>query len=103
MEQVRRADPSALGQLNLLFDDARLPELLFRYRARNWPATLDQEERQRWDEFRRDRLTDAEAGITLQSFRQTLARLMVDPLLSERDRGILSELADWPQAIGADL
>jgi len=104
MEQVRRADPSALGQLNLLFDDARLPELLFRYRARNWPATLDQEERQRWQEFRRDRLTDAEAdaGITLQSFRQTLAQLMVDPGISERDRGILSELADWPQAIGLD-
>ena len=102
MEQVRRTDPSELGGLQLDFDDARLPELLFRYRARNWPRTLRREERQRWEEFRRWRLTDpaADAGITLESFRRTLARLMVERSPDARARGILSELADWPDVIG---
>ncbi len=104
MEQVRRTDPVELGRLHLAFDDPRLPELLFRYRARNWPQTLEPEERQRWEEFRRWRLTDpaADAGITLASFRRTLAELAVDTSLGERERGILSELADWPAAIGLE-
>jgi len=104
MEQVRRTGPKALGTLNLLFDDLRLPEMLFRYRARNWPSTLTADERERWDEFRRVRLSnpDAGAGITLKEFRQQLARMMVDPAVSKEQRAILSQLADWPGVIGID-
>jgi exodeoxyribonuclease-1 len=36
-EQVRTADPAQLAQEQWPFDDERLPELLFRYRARNFP------------------------------------------------------------------
>lgn len=44
------------------FHDERLPELLFRYRARNWPETLSVEEAQRWEKFRRHRIQDADRG-----------------------------------------
>jgi exonuclease I len=40
-EQVRTADPAQLAQEQWPFDDERLPELLFRYRARNFPDTLN--------------------------------------------------------------
>lgn len=104
MEQVRQTGPRELGKLSLLFDDPRLPEMLFRYRARNWPSTLTADERERWDEFRRDRLSnpDAGAGITLKEFRQQLARMMVDPAVGKEQRAILSQLADWPKVIGID-
>lgn len=52
------------------FDDARLPELHFRYRARNYPESLSAEERMRWDTFCLQRLTLPEFGApnTLQQF-----------------------------------
>ncbi len=48
------------------------------------------------------RLTEDEAGgsITLARFRQELAALMIDPVNGERERTVLSQLADWPGLIG---
>ena len=103
MEQVHSTPVSDLASLDQSFEDARLPEMLFRYRARNWPDTLSADEKARWERFRRERLTDplADAGITLDDYRSRLAQMMVDPGLGERERSILSELADWPdQGLG---
>ncbi|WAB99044.1 exodeoxyribonuclease I [Pseudomonas putida] len=71
-EQVRTLDPSQLGQGHWMFDDPRLPELLFRYRARNFPDTLNSEERQRWYGFCQQRLSDPHWGApnTLGDFEQ---------------------------------
>lgn len=104
MDQVLTASPEALAEMPLAFDDARLPEMLFRYRARNWPETLTASERERWQEYRMDRLTDPEAGgsITLSEYRLQLARLMVDPSIGSDGKQVLSELADWPSMIGLD-
>ncbi|WP_338582662.1 exodeoxyribonuclease I [Pseudomonas sp. MAG733B] len=69
-EQVRSVDPVQLAQEQWPFDDERLPELLFRYRARNFPDTLNQEEQERWRIFCQKRLTTPEWGApnTLESF-----------------------------------
>src|SRR5690606_35364774 len=69
-EQVRRAEPSSLGSQPWPFDDMRLPELLFRYRARNFPDSLSAAEQQRWHEFCRQRLTSSDFGApnTLAQF-----------------------------------
>ncbi|MCG8293436.1 MULTISPECIES: exodeoxyribonuclease I [Pseudomonas] len=61
-EQVRGADPAQLGQGHWMFDDPRLPELLFRYRARNFADTLDEQELARWHGFCRERLSDPKWG-----------------------------------------
>lgn len=75
--QVRSADPQRLAGENWPFDDARLPELLFRYRARNFPETLSASEQSRWLEFCRNRLKSPEFGApnTLASFFQALDEL----------------------------
>lgn len=44
------------GQADLVFVDARLSELYFRYKARNWPETLDGAESAQWLAFRQSRL-----------------------------------------------
>ena len=64
---VRTTPPELLGQRDFGFRDPRLPELLFRYRARNWPATLTHDERRRWDDYRRQRL-GGESGLSEHSF-----------------------------------
>lgn len=77
-------------------------ELLFRYRARNWPQTLNRDERARWEEFRRARLTEPDAGgsITLGDYRRQLSRLAVDLSLSEHQRAVVDALIDWPTELG---
>ena len=91
-----------LAKTRMEFEDPRLPEMLFRYRARNWPQTLSQEERKRWEQFRHNRVTnpDADCGITLAEYREKLTKMVVQPKIGERERAILSALADWPTAIG---
>jgi len=53
---VRATPPQRLGERDFGFEDPRLGELLFRYRARNWPGTLSADERRRWDQWRSRRL-----------------------------------------------
>lgn len=65
--QVRATPVHELGTRSFDFRDPRLPELLFRYRARNWPQTLDAAERERWDAYRRHRLVE-ESGLSEHSF-----------------------------------
>jgi exodeoxyribonuclease-1 len=71
-EQVRALEPAQLSHGHWMFDDPRLPELLFRYRARNFPDTLNSEERQRWHGFCQQRLSDPRWGApnTLGDFEQ---------------------------------
>ncbi len=58
MEIIRNTLPSNLPALALNFVDKRLKELLFRYRARNYPTTLNDHEQQRWLAHRRSRFTE---------------------------------------------
>lgn len=76
-EQVRLSDPEQLGKDTWPFDDERLPELLFRYRARNFPATLSEQEHERWQLFCQQRLTDPAYGapLTLSQFNEAVEGL----------------------------
>jgi exodeoxyribonuclease-1 len=58
LRRVRATPPNLLGQSPFTFRDARYAELLFRYRARNWPETLALDERERWEQFRLRRLRE---------------------------------------------
>jgi exodeoxyribonuclease-1 len=101
-EQVRRATADELAALHPGFDAPKLAELLFRYRARNWPETLKREERLRWEEFRRERLTEAGAGanIVLDDYRKQLSRLAVDASLTPDQRAVVDALIEWPLELG---
>ena len=102
MQRIQRSTPEQLSSLDQGYDDARIPEMLFRYRARNWPETLNGEERQRWQAFRHARLTEPGAGasIVLDDYRRQLSRLAVDLSLSPAQRGVVDALLDWPTELG---
>ena len=76
-EQVRMSDPEQLAKDAWPFDDERLPELLFRYRARNFAYTLSAEEQARWQLFCQQRLTDPALGapLTLSQFTEAAGAL----------------------------
>ncbi|WAK00623.1 exodeoxyribonuclease I [Methylobacter sp. YRD-M1] len=77
MARIRGMTPDQLTKAVFNFTDARLPEMLFRYRARNYPETLTHEEAQRWHEFCGNRLTGrrAGAGILLSDYFNRLEEL----------------------------
>src|SRR5690606_2469172 len=75
MPKVRTAPPEALAELESRFRDPRLPELLFRYRARNHPNTLHGDDRSRWDDYRRVRLLDEAARLGEQTLPQYFAQI----------------------------
>jgi exodeoxyribonuclease-1 len=95
-EQVRIAEPDQLASQRWPFDDERMPELLFRYRARNFNDTLTAEEQQRWLSFCRKRLTISEYGApnTLQSFTAALVELSLNATPTQLD-----VLRQWQQHV----
>ncbi|TVT30928.1 exodeoxyribonuclease I [Marinobacter vinifirmus] len=89
-----------LGEQEVRFEDERLPEMLFRYRARNYPATLDGEEMERWEQFRSQRLMSPGKGWrSLEAYGLELQKLAADPELSERNRQILEDLHLYGESI----
>ncbi|WP_397323804.1 exodeoxyribonuclease I [Pantoea agglomerans] len=71
MNIIRQTAPANLPALDLSFESARVAKLLFRYRARNFPGTLDDAEQQRWLQHRREVLNTER----VQAFMQELEAL----------------------------
>ncbi len=101
MAEVRATPPAQLGQRDFGFRDERLPELLFRYRARNWPDTLAASEQQRWDEYRRQRLL-TDSGLSEYSLTSFDAEIAALRQAHAGDAGKLV-LLDQLEAWGHDL
>ncbi len=66
MDIIRETAPQNLPALDLSFEDKRMKELFFRYKARNYPSTLSYDEQQRWLQHRRDYFTEARLTDYLQ-------------------------------------
>jgi exodeoxyribonuclease-1 len=101
MARLRGLEPAQLASAERAFDDPRLAEMLFRYRARNWPETLSPDEQARWEQFRRRSLTEktARGGLVLAEYEERLAQLEAQPGLGERDRAILGQLREWGRGL----
>ena len=71
--------------------------MLFRYRARNWPDTLNADEADRWNEFRRERLTvHTEAtALTLPDYFAEIAQLRAAPATRPDQFALLDRLEAW--------
>lgn len=97
MQKLQRLPPRELAALGGQFHDARVPELLFRYRARNWPEQLTPEEAARWTAFCRARLSGERdgAGPALPRFTELLTQeaAALPPELHAQLQQYASELA----------
>jgi len=94
LAEVRATPPEQLKADRFNFRDPRYAELLFRYRARNWPDTLTVQEHERWEAFRVDRLTRRSAltTLTLDDYQAELATLRAAP---DAPLPLLDELEAW--------
>ncbi|TAL72400.1 MAG: exodeoxyribonuclease I [Rhodanobacter sp.] len=100
LRDVRSTPPSELASRVFPFRDHRYAELLFRYRARNWPETLNATDDARWKTFRRNRLTRATplTTLTFDDYFATLAALRADPVRADK-LAILDQLQAWGETL----
>ncbi|MBZ2206650.1 exodeoxyribonuclease I [Massilia soli] len=98
LESLRAEAPAKLAQLRTTFEDERLAELVFRYRARNFPETLSDAEAQHWEQHRAARLFDGAAGArTVEQLFAEVDALSEDA--DERAEDILGALYDYAEQI----
>ena len=98
LNDIRAASPQKIATLRSAFDDARLGELVFRYRARNFPESLNLEEAARWEAHRAARLFEGEAGArTMDALAAEIDKLAESA--DERGDAILGALYDYAESI----
>jgi exodeoxyribonuclease-1 len=98
LNHLRSLAPLELAMDRTGFDDPRLAELVFRYRARNFPDTLSTEEQERWKTHCADCLLDGKGGA------RTAERMfgeidLLSETVDERGEEILGALYDYAAAI----
>jgi len=103
LDEVRATPPEHLATSGFAFADPRYDELLFRYRARNWPGSLDAREQDRWRAFVRDKLdreSDART-LTLARYFATIARLRAE-MPPGPQQALLDRLQAWGEMVRTD-
>lgn len=90
---VRNASAAQLADFHPNFVDERLAELLFRYKARQFPESLSEEERAIWDQFKA-----AKFQRELPGYMQRLAQLSARTSDS-RQQFVLEEVQLWIESI----
>ncbi len=74
--RIRKSSAEQLSRTDFHFIDSRLPEMLFRYRARNFPHSLTAEEQTRWQMHCRQRVVEGkENALTLNAYFIALEQL----------------------------
>jgi exodeoxyribonuclease-1 len=98
LDGLRKESPARLAAASPAFSDARLGELLFRYRARNFPETLSETEFEHWEQHRAARFYDGAGGVrSIDQFFGEIDHLQQDA--DERAEQILSELYEYVELI----
>lgn len=90
MSVIRGADANELADFHPSFSDERLPELLFRYKAKFFPSSLSEEEMVRWEQFRANKIR-----TTLPSYLEQLQKMARE----NRDSYLLEELQLWAENV----
>jgi len=105
LDRLRGLSPSALAHKQPAFEDTRLEELLFRYRARNFAHTLDADDRARWQQHLAARLHQGPAGgLSLAAYFERIDTLAEQPGVDEDPRALalLESLVDYAQSIAPE-
>jgi exodeoxyribonuclease-1 len=84
-----------LADFHPTFDDERLPPLLLRYKARNYPSTLSEAETMTWEEWRAERI-----AAKLPGFMASLGKAAMKA--SDEQQFVLQELQLWAESIAPE-
>lgn len=98
-KQVSSAAPGKLADWQPDFIDERLPVLYLRYKARNLPFTLSQDEKIAWESWRTQKLIKGvDSSLTLSKFAERLAKIAQSTRTKDQ-QFLLEELKLYAESI----
>ncbi|MCL2869875.1 exodeoxyribonuclease I [Candidatus Saccharibacteria bacterium] len=93
LAEIRKLDAQGLADFHPNFVDERLPELLFRYKARNYPKSLSSDEKAKWESYRTNKLQRE-----LPKYMERLTELAAQTT-DDNQTFILEEIQLWVESI----
>ena len=100
IDTIRNTHEKDLSDLHFNFDDARLEEMLFRYRARNYPDTLSDDEQKIWNEYRQDKFTNpATSNRTINQFMAEIEAIRTASDTVGNQLALLDDLCSYVNSI----
>ena len=101
MDKIRSTAADKLARQSWSFKDSRLKEMLFRYRARNYPDTLSLDESRLWQSQRLDRLSRPadDRQLNPETFRLEILAARQAHAQDTRAINILDQLESWGKTI----
>ncbi|MEN9657531.1 MAG: hypothetical protein RL571_996 [Pseudomonadota bacterium] len=101
LAKLRHFSGEELAREPVSFEDSRLEEVLFRYRARNFPQSLSPAELRRWEQHRAAKLFDGAGGArTLEVFGDKIDEL--SDHIDDSQAELLATLFDYAESIMPD-
>ena len=101
LNELRGLTAQKLAVKRNAFDDPRLEELVFRYRARNFLASLSLDDAARWEAYRIAKLFDGEGGArTIEALFAEIDAL--SETADERGEAVLGALYDYAEMIAPE-
>lgn len=101
LDEVRNSSPHELNAEHFPFTDTRMAELLFRYKARNFPESLIPSEQQRWQQECLQRLSERPlaGGITVSEMHARITDLRQERDLTVAQEALLTNLAAYAESL----
>ncbi|MEE9354684.1 MAG: exodeoxyribonuclease I [Methylococcaceae bacterium] len=99
-EQIRLSEPAKLAEIDFKFNDKRLSEMLFRYRARNFPETLTDQELAKWKQFCRKKIMETNNSEGKSLMAQHLDRINELKTKHQDEQGLNEIVASLEQYAG---
>jgi len=99
MRIVRTADKNGLADLHPEFKDSRLDKLLFLYKARQFPKSLNQDEQAQWQKYLSDKLSSGNNQSTMAKYFAHISELASKGDLSPPQEFLLEELKLYGESI----
>jgi len=85
------------GNLDISFKDERMQDMLWHYKARNFPDTLSDEERQNWQDYRTERLTKSPNNF--EKFAKRIQELSAQDDITPAKQHLLEQLQLYAESI----
>ena len=100
IDSIRHTTANKLAALQFNFDDPRLEEMLFRYRARNYKTTLSNDELKQWDVYRHEKFSNPAASHrTMNQFYAEIDAIRQAPDTIGSQLALLDELVGYAESI----
>lgn len=100
IDTIRNTHVDKLASLHFNFDDVRLEEMLFRYRARNYPETLNDQEQKQWNGYRHEKFSNpATSHRTMNQFLAEIEAIQQSPDTIGSQLVLLEDLLEYAESI----